>query len=112
MGSQKYVVHFTQGAENDLWDIYRYIAQNDSIEAANQVLDNLQDTAVGLEMFPSRGHCPNELDRIGLREFKGVLWKPYRVIYQVIGRDVYVYCVLDGRRQIADILQERLTRID
>ena len=108
----KYNVQFTPEAENDLWDIYRYIAQNDSIEAADQVLDNLQVTAVGLETSPSRGHYPLELERIGVREYKEILWKPYRIIYQILEHNVHVQCVFDGRRQVAYILQERLLRSD
>ncbi len=32
----------------------------------------------------------------------------YRVIYQVSGSNVYVFCVLDGRRDIASILDRRI----
>lgn len=32
------------------------------------------------------------------------------IIYQVIGSDIFVHCVLDGRRDIQDMLQQRLSR--
>jgi len=106
----KYSVHVVIDAENDLWDIYRYVAQNDSVERIDQLIDNLNCTATSLETLPLRGHCPPELERIGILEFKEILFKPYRIIYQIIASDVFIHCVLDGRRQVIDILQERLFR--
>jgi toxin ParE1/3/4 len=108
----KYSVHVVIDAENDLWDLYRYVAQNDSVEKADQLLHNLESTMMGLEDFPLRGHHPPELERIGILEFREIFFKPYRIIYQTIASDVFVYCVLDGRRQLVDILQERLLRSD
>jgi toxin ParE1/3/4 len=36
--------------------------------------------------------------------------KPYRIIYRVEKRTVSVLAVLDGRREIQDLLLERLIR--
>jgi len=32
------------------------------------------------------------------------------VIYQLIGRNVFVHCVLDGRRDMQSLLERRLLR--
>jgi toxin ParE1/3/4 len=106
----KYSVRVVADAENDLWDLYRYVAQNDSIDKADRLIDNLNETMLSLESFPLRGHCPPELERIGIFDFKEVLFKPYRIIYQVAASEVFIYCILDGRRQLSEILQERLLR--
>jgi toxin ParE1/3/4 len=63
-----------------------------------------------LEKTPDRGHIPPELERIGVQEFREVFYKPYRIIYQIIGNNVYVHCILDGRRDMQDILQQRVLR--
>ena len=63
-----------------------------------------------LETLPQRGHCPPELERIGMMEYREVFFKPYRVIYRIAGREVRVYAVLDGRRDLPDLLQERILR--
>lgn len=106
----KYSVHVVLDAENDLWDIYRYVAQNDSVEKADRLIDNLNETMMSLGAFALRGHCPPELERVGIRDFKEIFFKPYRIIYQALSSDVFIYCILDGRRQLTDILQERLLR--
>lgn len=53
---------------------------------------------------------PTELFDIGVLEFRELHHNPYRIIYSVESATVYVHCVLDGRRDIETILQERLLR--
>ena len=107
----KYSVKLVIDAENDLLDIFRYVARRDSAEKAARLLDNLEKTIIRLEAFPLRGHYPPELERIGVLEFREVFFKPYRIIYQIfLQKDVYVHCVLDGRRDLRDILQQRILR--
>lgn len=103
-------VYLVADAERDLLDIYRYVAQNDSIEKADRLLENLEKTIMKLETMPLRGHFPPELERIGVLEFREIFFKPYRIIYQVVKSDVYVHCVLDGRRDLQDLLQKRVLR--
>jgi toxin ParE1/3/4 len=106
----KYSIHLVKDAESDLVDIYRYVAQNDSVGNADRLLDKLERTIMGLETMPSRGNFPPELERIGVLDFREVFFKPYRIIYQVIKASIYVHCVLDGRRDLQDLLQQRVLR--
>lgn len=103
-------VHIIADAEQDILDIYRYVARNDSTEKADRLLDNLEKTTLKLATTPERGHYPPELERVGVREYREIFFKPYRIIYQVVKSDVYVYCVLDGRRDLQDLLENRLLR--
>lgn len=106
----KYSVFVVEEAEQDLQEIYRYVLRNDSPEKADRLLANLEKTVMKLDALPLRGHTPPELERIDVMEYREVFFKPYRIIYQVTERTVYVYCVLDGRRDLQDLLQERLLR--
>ncbi|MDP2157026.1 MAG: type II toxin-antitoxin system RelE/ParE family toxin [Nitrospirota bacterium] len=106
----KYSVFVVEEAERDLQEIYRYVARNDSPEKADRLLVNLEKTVMKLAALPLRGHVPPEFERIGVMEYREVFCKPYRIIYQVTQRTVYVYCVLDGRRDLQDLLQDRLLR--
>ncbi len=106
----KYTLYLIEEAQADLLDIYRYVARNDSVDRAHNLLDKLEQTILNLEVMPDRGHASPELERVGVMEFKEVLYKPYRIIYQVITSNVYVHCVLDGRRDRQDLLQQRVLR--
>ena len=99
-----------EDAEKDLFDIFRYVAQNDSIGHANSLIEKLEKTILKLETIPDHGHAPPELERVGVLEFREVFYKPYGIIYQVVGNNVYLHCVLDGRRDMQDILQQRVLR--
>ena len=106
----KYDVMFDHDAENDLFDIYAFVAMNDSVESANRLFAALRRTCMKLRKLPLRGKIPTELFEIGVTEFRELHFKPYRVIYSFESTTVYVHCVLDGRRDIQTILQERLLR--
>jgi len=97
-------------AEEDIFGIYRYVAINDSIQRAETLLKNLEDKTTDLGELANRGHVPPELNRIGISEYREIHFKSYRIIYQIIESDVYVHCVLDVRRDLEDLLQERLLR--
>ncbi len=70
----------------------------------------VEDTIQKLESHPMCGHIPPELERIGVLEFREVHYKPYRIIYEVYKSEVFVYCVLDGRRDMQELLQKRILR--
>ncbi len=106
--SKRYEVLLTQGAERDLESIYDYIADVDGIANANNVLDRLMEIVEGLAKFPERGSYPKELVALGIKEYRQTAFKPYRVIYRVIGREVVIYLIIDGRRDMQSLLARRL----
>lgn len=98
----------TEGAEQDLESIYDYIAKFDSTANANSALDRLLKIAHSLETLPERGAYPKELIALGIRDFRQTAFKPYRIIYRVVGRRVYIHLIADGRRDMQALLARRL----
>ncbi len=107
---KRYRIHLAEDAKQDLTDLYRYIALHDSIESANHVLDQLESLCSRLTELPDRGHVPPELNRIGVTGYRELHFKPYRVIYEIIKQNVFIHCVLDGRRDMHSLLERRLIR--
>lgn len=103
-------VYIIEDAEHDIVNIYNYIARSDSIEKAEYFLKNIEEKCSSLNENPNRGHIPPELERVGIFEFREIHFKPYRIIYQIIGPKVYVHSVLDGRRELQKLLENRLLR--
>lgn len=101
-------VLLTAGAEQDLEDIYDYIPESYSLVRADYVLTRLLEAAEQLAAFPDRGSRPKELQALGIREFRQTFSKPYRLIYRVIGKQVFIYVIADGRRDMQSLLQRRL----
>jgi len=107
---KKHQVRITFEAEKDILDIYDYIAKKDTLQNAEYVLDNLESLILSLEESPERGHYPPELSIQGIKEFKEVIFKPYRAIYEIIGSKVIVHLCVDGRRDMKTLLERRLIR--
>lgn len=103
-------VYLTADAEEDIFEIYNYVYIHDSPGNADKLFLNLKESCLSLTHFPERGHCPPELDRINIKEYLEIHIKPYRIIYQVRDKAVYIHCILDGRRNLQDRLQDRLLR--
>lgn len=108
MPRARYAVLLTRGAEQDLESIHDYIAEFDSPAKANYVLDRLMKAVEGLATFPERGSYPKELLALGIKEYRQTFFKPYRMIYRVIDKRVYVSVIADGRRDMQALLARRL----
>ena len=98
----------TEGAEQDLESIYDYIAEFDCVANADRVLDDLLAVTESLVQFPERGSHPSGLLILGIKEYRQAWFKPYRVIYRVIGSQVIIYLIADGRRHLQSLLARRL----
>jgi len=103
-----YEVSLTRDAERDLEEIYFYIAQHDSQVGADHVLERLVQATDALRTSPERGSYVNELRSLGISEYRQILFKPYRLIYRVHAKQVVVYIVADGRRDMESLLARRL----
>ncbi len=97
-------------AEEDIFDIYRYVLRADGRARADHVLRKLRATCQSLARLPRRRHNPPGLERVGVRGYREVHFKPYRIIYEIVGRRVFIHCVLDGRRAVQEVLERRLLR--
>jgi toxin ParE1/3/4 len=104
----RYEVLLIESAEHDLEVIYDYLVANGSREEADHVLDRVMVAAESLASFPDRGSHPKELAALGILDFRQVFFKPYRLIYRIMGRRVVISLVADGRREMQTLLANRL----
>lgn len=102
-------VLWSDAAAADLESIVEYIAL-DSPSAALTVLDQLHSRAKALESMPRRGRVVPELYRQGIGLYRELVESPWRILYRVQGETVYVLAVIDGCRNVEDLLLERVTR--
>ena len=103
-----FAVLLTEDAAEDLNDLYTFISQHDSPAKAEYVLQQIEEKFTSLSEHPERGVYPKELIALGIRDYHEIFFKPYRIIYRVEGENVYVYLVVDGRRDMQTLLQWRL----
>lgn len=102
-------VIWTRAAAGDLEAIVSYIA-GDSPANARSVLGKIRKRANTLAATPARGRVVSELSRLGIRTFRELSVRPYRLMYRIEDERVVVLAVFDGRRDLEEVLLERLVR--
>ena len=107
----KYSVLWTKTAEQDLGNIIDYIAQ-DSPDRALEILHMIRTSASALTSMPERGRIVPELKVHGISTYRELVISPWRMIYRTEGKNVIILTVIDGRRNLEDILLDRLLYSD
>lgn len=105
--SNKTVV-WTRTARTDLEMIIQYIAV-DSVDNALTILGKLERKVASLNAQSGRGRVVPELNNVGVALYHEVITKPWRIIYRLDNDRVVIMAVLDSRRDLEDILLQRLT---
>jgi toxin ParE1/3/4 len=109
--SEKYRVVWSNVAENDLRSIIEYIAK-ESPSHAFKIFKSIKKRASMLYTLPERGRIVPELRDQGILQYREMIIPPWRILYRISEREVYVLSVLDSRRNIEDILLKRLTHLN
>ncbi|HEX9737466.1 MAG TPA: type II toxin-antitoxin system RelE/ParE family toxin [Thermoanaerobaculia bacterium] len=106
---RRYDVIWTEEAVQDLEGIARYIAR-DSPGNARRVMKRLRDRADSLWSLPERGRVVPELLDLGLRDWRELIVRPFRIVYRISENSVLVEVIFDGRRDAESLLADRLLR--
>ena len=109
MAKRRFRVQWAEAAVRDLEEMVSFIAMDSELEAS-RVLNRLEVRSATLESSPGRGRVVPELARLGMRTWREIVARPYRLIYRIEGDTVNVLAVFDGRRDLEDLLLERLVR--
>jgi toxin ParE1/3/4 len=72
------------------------------------VLDRIGQDIATLADTLQRGAIPAELGVLGIRTYRELFFKPYRIVYRVLPDAVVVFLIADGRRDLRTLLQRRL----
>ncbi len=101
-------VLLTADAAADLAEIVDHVVAADGAVRAGRVLDRIEQCLASLHEMPQRGAHPPELLALGIREYREIFFKPYRLICRVDRETVNVYLIVDGRRDMQRLLMRRL----
>ena len=109
---KKYKVYITDYAEKDIKEIYDYIFYNDSESNADRIINLIYNKCNTLSLFPGRGRIVPELYDLGLYSYRQIEIKVYRIIYHAEEKNVFIDFVLDERRNLKDLLIERISKFE
>ena len=108
--SDPFSVQWTQTAVDDLLSIIEYVAERDRAEAAEHLCGQITGGVTGLETLPPRCRLVPELEAEGIDSYRELLVGPYRLMFAVRGSEVVLLTVVDGRRDLGELLIERAPR--
>ncbi len=106
---KRYKVYWTREATIDLEEIVDYIAK-DRISAAKSIYRKIKSKCRQLNESPERCRRVPELLEIGIENYRELIVSPYRVIFKLTEFTVYIFAVIDGRRDVESVLFDRLLR--
>lgn len=104
----KYSVVLSEPAVSDLLAINDYYLVEVDEKTAAKIINRLEEAVNSLAEFTERGSIPKELLSLGIRQYRQLITKPYRIIYEQLPDKVVVHAVLDGRRDMQSLLTQRL----
>jgi toxin ParE1/3/4 len=103
-----FTVLLLEDAIKDLESIYRYIRKSGNKKAARDMIINIRKACDSLSEYPERGRIPDELSQIGLFEYRQIIAKKYRIIYQVAKPNIFIFGIIHGNRNIGEVLRQRM----
>jgi toxin ParE1/3/4 len=109
MKTRELKVVWTAVAAADLERIATYLASESPVRAAT-IIDRIVERAESLASLPGRGRTPPELRSVGDRTWRELQEPPWRIVYRRLDEVVQIHAVLDGRRNLEDILMERMLK--
>ncbi len=109
MPRSTHTVPWTETAYTDLESIIEYISI-DNMDNALHILHKIKEKAETLYSFPDRGRIVPELKFHNIESYRELILDPWRILYKIEKDTEYVMSVIDGRRNMEDILLERLLK--
>jgi plasmid stabilization system protein ParE len=103
-----YTVLILDEAVKDIEAIYRYIRKTGNKKAAKDMILSLRKACNSLSKNPERGHIPDELSLVGQFEYRQIIAKNYRIIYQLDKPNIFIFGVIHGSRNIGEVLRRRI----
>ncbi len=105
----EYNVLWAAPAREDLYEIFDYIAIENS-NTALKILDRIEEKVNQLNMFPRRGRIVPELEKHNCFIYREIIETPWRIVYKIEDNNVFIISVMDGRRNINDLIIKRVLR--
>jgi toxin ParE1/3/4 len=103
----RYRVVWTEVAARDYETILTFVAYRSGIARATKLDEKLRHALASLEVVPTRCRVVPELRIEGLDVYRELMVRPYRIMFRIRGKDVVLLAVVDGRRDLQELLLER-----
>lgn len=105
--SDRLEILWSSSAVRDLDEILEHLAREASVDTALQRYEEIRQRIATLTRHPRRCRRVPELEEIGIREFRELIFPPHRIFFRLNGPRVHLLGILDARRDLEEILLQR-----
>ena len=105
--SEPFAVVWSGAAVRDLDRILECLADSASIDRALKLYERIRRRVSSPSRYPRRCRNVAEVKELGFGEFRELLVAPYRVFHRLDGSKVVLLGILDGRRDLEELLIQR-----
>ncbi len=103
----RYSIDWSPVALRDVGEILGYVGLHESLEAAARLFAKISSRIKTLERFPRRCRVVPELKEQGILEYRELILEPYRIFFRLTQKKIGIVGVLDGRRDLEELILQR-----
>jgi len=103
----KFNLKWTSPALDDLDEIIEYISKT-NITYAIKIMDKIYEQVNKLDMNPEICRIVPELEKYGYLIYRQLVIDYWKIIFKIEGNIVYIMLVIDGRRNLEDIILKKI----
>lgn len=92
---EKFNINITSKAQNDLEEIWRYIAE-DNLLQAEKFVNLLEEKINSLEVFPER--CSKINHPLSNRNYRQLIYENYRIVFRIEKNQIYILRIIHTAR--------------
>jgi len=105
----EYEINIPYSVQQDIEEIIEYYYE-DRKEHAEKIFKSIVEKIKTLKSFPNKGRIVPELLEYNINEYREVIELYWRIIYRIEKSTVTIFAIIDGRRNVQDVLIEKLKR--
>lgn len=104
-----YIVRIPKSVKKDIEEIIDYYF-DERPEYAQKIFSLIFEKIYSLKSFPNRGKIVPELLAHNIHDYREAIESFWRIIYRIDNNVVELFTILDARRNVQDLLIEKLKR--
>lgn len=101
-------VNILDSAKSDFVSIRKKVINRFGQEAWSQIYLKFKNAFSEISEFPLIGSIPEEIEDIGIKNYRQVLVNHTRIIYQVTDTAIYIHMLVDTRQDFRTVLYGRI----
>jgi len=104
---KKYNIKWASPALDDLDEIIEYISKT-NLTYSIKVMDKIYEQVNKLDINPERCRIVPEFEKYGYLIYRQLIVDYWKVIFKIEGNIVFIMIVIDGRRNLEDIILKKM----